>query len=304
MAPDRVPAGEAAQAAALADAVESLRSAAAVMRERHGTAPAAAEASTTRAASPAQERLAVVVEALAGERVDVYLEPILGLADERARHFEVTVRLRQPTGETIESEEIARIGRGAELLPLLDALRVRHSAGLALRLERRGRDGKVFTNIASQSLDSRQFIAGIAERRGQADFVSDRLVLSFEQTEVRGLAPAQWSALAGLREQGFRFALQGLTDLDMDFAALKENGFEFVKLDARVFLQGLPLGQGAVPASDLCRYLAGAGLAVIVGRISSEAERTRIQGYGVAFGQGDLFGPPRPVNLAVGAAAA
>jgi len=308
LTPQNAPAGEAAQAAALANAVESLRSAAAVMRGSDGATPADAQAAeaaaTTRAAPPAQERLAAAAEALAQARVDVYLEPILGLADERARHFEVTVRLRQSTGEAIDAEEMVRIGRGAELLPLLDALRVRHSAELALRLERRGRDGRVFSNITCQSLASRQFLAGIAERRGQADFVSDRLVLCFEQSEVRGLAPAQWSALGGMREQGFRFALRGLTNLDMDFAALKANGFEFVKLDARVFLQGLPLGQGAVPASDLCRYLAGVGLAVVVDRISSEAERTRILGYGVAFGQGSLFGPPRPVTLGVGAAAA
>jgi cyclic-di-GMP phosphodiesterase TipF (flagellum assembly factor) len=90
----------------------------------------------------------------------------------------------------------------------------------------------------------------------------------------------------------------------MDFAALRSGGFEFIKLDAAVFLQGLPLGQGVVPASDLCRHMASLGLAVIVGRIGSEAERARVQDYGVQFGQGGLFGAPRPVNLAGGGAVA
>jgi cyclic-di-GMP phosphodiesterase TipF (flagellum assembly factor) len=299
--------GEGVQAAALANAVESLKSAATVMRQTDEAV--AAEAGTARLpyaapASPARERLAAVADALARERVDVYLEPILGLADERARHFEVTVRLKQGTGEEFDADEVGQVGRGSGLLPLLDALRVRHSAGLALRLERRGRDGKVFSSITSESLESRQFLAGVAEGRGQGEFVTDRLVLAFEQSAVRAFAPAQWGALAGLRDQGFRFSLQGLTDLDMDFAALRTSGFEFVKLDARVFLQGLPLGQGVVPPSDLCRHMAGQGLAIIVGRIDSEAERTRIQGFGVQFGQGGLFGAPRPVNLGASGAMA
>jgi cyclic-di-GMP phosphodiesterase TipF (flagellum assembly factor) len=304
-------ASDVVQAAALASAVESLRTAAGAMR--HGEPASPAEPAAHRAplpttppppASPAEDRLAAVADALARERIDVYLEPILGLADERARHFEVTVRLKGAAGEAFEPDDVVRIGRGAGLLPLLDALRVRHSAGLAMRLERRGRDGKVFSSITSEALESRQFLADVAERRGQRELVTDRLVLAFEQNVVRTFAPAQWTALGNLRDLGFRFSLQGLTDLDMDFAALRSGGFEFIKLDAAVFLQGLPLGQGVVPASDLCRHMASLGLAVIVGRIGSEAERARVQDYGVQFGQGGLFGAPRPVNLAGGGAVA
>ncbi len=300
------------QAAALASAVESLRTAAGAMR--HGDPALAAEPRAAHRApppspppppaSPAEDRLAAVADALARERLDVYLEPILGLADERARHFEVTVRLKGIAGETFEPDDVLQIGRGAGLLPLLDALRVRHSAGLAMRLERRGRDGKVFSSITSEALESRQFLADVAERRGQRELVTDRLVLAFEQNVVRTFAPAQWTALCNLRDLGFRFSLQSLTDLDIDLAALKTSGFEFIKLDAAVFLQGLPLGQGVVPASDLCRHMASLGLAVIVGRIDSEAERARVQDYGVQFGQGGLFGAPRPVNLAGGGAVA
>jgi cyclic-di-GMP phosphodiesterase TipF (flagellum assembly factor) len=269
-----------------------------------GPAAAGKRAPAARPATPAQDRLAAVAEALSRECVDVFLEPILGLDDERARHFEVTVRLKNAAGEAFDDDDVAHVGRGAGLLALLDALRVRHSGSFALRLERRGRDGKVFSSVTSESLESRQFLAGVAERHVQGELIPDRLVLSFEQRVARAFAPAQWNALKELRDLGFRFSLQGLTDLDMDFGQLKAAGFEFVKLDAGVFLQGLPLGQDVVPASDLCRYMASLGLAVIVGRIDSEAERTRVQGFGVQFGQGGLFGAPRPVNLGIGGAVA
>ena len=62
------------------------------------------------------------------------------------------------------------------------------------------------------------------------------------------------------RPLGFRFALEEVTDLDMDFAGLKDMGFAFVKLDAPVFLDGLPAAGGRMPASDICRHLADFGL--------------------------------------------
>ena len=103
---------------------------------------------------------------------------------------------------------------------------------------------------------------------------------------------------------GFRFALEEVTDLDMDFAALKEMGFAFVELDAPVFLDGLPAAGGRVPASDICRHLADFGLTLIVGRIEDDWLLARILGFGVLFGKGALFGAPRLVKDEVVAAPA
>ena len=130
------------------------------------------------------------------------------------------------------------------------------------------------------------------------------LVLSFAQSEMRTLTPAHTQALAALSTVGFRFALEEVTDLDMDFAALKEMGFAFVELDAPVFLDGLPAAGGRVPASDICRHLADFGLTLIVGRIEDDWLLARILGFGVLFGKGALFGAPRLVKDEVVAAPA
>jgi cyclic-di-GMP phosphodiesterase TipF (flagellum assembly factor) len=127
-----------------------------------------------------------------------------------------------------------------------------------------------------------------------------QLVLAFSQSDVRDFAPTEWDTLADMRSLGFRFAISGVTDLDMDFEALAEAGFSFVKLDADVFLKGLPTSGGHIPASDVCRHLAKLGLALVVERIDSEEKMARVFGFGVLLGQGHLFGGPRPVrSLAV-----
>ena len=104
---------------------------------------------------------------------------------------------------------------------------------------------------------------------------------------------------AALAAAGFRFALEEVTDLDMDFGALKAMGFEFVELDAPVFLEGLPAAGGRIPASDICRHLSDFGLTLIVGRIEDDWLLARILGFGVLFGKGTLFGGPSLVKAEV-----
>jgi cyclic-di-GMP phosphodiesterase TipF (flagellum assembly factor) len=131
-------------------------------------------------------------------------------------------------------------------------------------------------------------------------------VLSFAQSEVRAFTPGHAEVLGTMAAGGFGFALDEVTDLDMDFGSLKAMGFQFVKLDAPVFLDGLPATGGRVPAADICRYLSDFGLTLIVGRIEDDWLLARILGFGVLFGKGTLFGGPRLVKeeIASGAPAA
>jgi cyclic-di-GMP phosphodiesterase TipF (flagellum assembly factor) len=177
-------------------------------------------------------------------------------------------------------------------MPRIDAARMARAARVAGRLGQRGRQGAVLTTMAGESLTDQSFIDAAAGGPGG----NMTLVLAFAQREVRTFTPAHLQALSGLADLGFRFGLEAVTDLDMDFAALQQMGFQFVELDAPVFLDGLPCDGGRVPASDICRHLADYGLSLIVGRIEDDWLLARILGFGVLFGKGTLFGGPRLVK--------
>jgi cyclic-di-GMP phosphodiesterase TipF (flagellum assembly factor) len=227
----------------------------------------------------------------------VLLEPIMGLEDNRARHYEVTVRLRAPTGDVLSTEDNRADIEGRRILPLVDAMKIVRTANVASRLGERGKDGAVFSDYAGESLADTGFLSEVRNAIAARPATAGQLVLSFSQTDVRGFEAPEWGALAGLEAVGFRFALSGVTDLDMDFEVLARCGFAFVKLDADVFLDGLMAPSGLVPASDVCRHLASQGLALVVDHIDSDYKRARIFGFGVLLGQGQLFGVPRPMRV-------
>ena len=244
---------------------------------------------------PARERLAAVAESIERESFDVMLEPILGLGDRRAQHYIVTIRLRSETDQSALEAE-ARTARGSGLLPLLDAVKVERAARVAWRMEDRGKSGSLFSQLSGESLVSDRFLNRFADTYRQGDTLGSRLVLAFRQAEVRGFSELQWSTVRDMADLGFRFCLEDIVDLDLDFEALAAAGFTFAKLDAAVFFGGLRLSGSTVPAADICRHFQSLRLEVIVGGINDDTVSRTLQSYGVELGQGGLFGGPRAVK--------
>ncbi len=303
-----------ASVAALHAAADAMRHAGYAEPERRGAdimdmpprnAPRAYMPSTPppvpqrRLTDPARDRLAAIAEALENERLDVMLEPILGLGDRRAQHYVVSVRLWGDHEDLTSAAGSGRIARGSGLLPLLDAVKVERAARVAWRMEDRGKPGSLFSTLSGESLVSDRFLNRFADTYRQGDSLGSRLVLSFTQSDLRVFSDLQWATLKDMAELGFRFSLEDITDLDFDFEALAAAGFAFVKLDAGVFMDGLPAAGGVVPAEDVCRYVGKQRLALIVGGITDDAIAVQLKSYGVELAQGPLFGQPRPVKADV-----
>lgn len=241
--------------------------------------------------------LALIAEAVEAQRMDVLLDPILGLSDRRARHFELSVRLRTETGNSLEEAHYAPVAAGTGLLGRIDAEKLTRAADVLQRLRARGSAASLFSTVAGESLSDDTFASAFAGVLSAEESNASRLVLTFQQAEARNFTDAHWRAISDMSRIGLKFALTGVTDLDMDFEVLKRHGFDFIKLDAQVFLDGLPTPSGIIPAADICRHLAGMGLGLIVGGIVEEKDLARILGFGVLLGQGALFGGPRSVEI-------
>ncbi|HRD77894.1 MAG TPA: EAL domain-containing protein [Hyphomicrobiaceae bacterium] len=246
---------------------------------------------------PSVSLIDAITEAVAADRYDVMVEPIQSLKDRKARHFEIGLRLIIQNGTALDDVDYVRATRGTELLARIDAAKMLRTARFAEHLLTRGKSASVHSAISGDSLASDAFLddfAATLEGRGQLAHV---LVLGFSQIEVRSFSPVHWETLHVMADLGLRFSLEHVTDLDMDFESLKGSGFEFVKLDAEVFLDGLQCEGTLVPAADLCRHLSELGLSLVVSHIADDRALAKILGFGVLLGQGELFGRPRRIDM-------
>ena len=229
--------------------------------------------------------------------MDVFLNPIVGLGDFAVTHFEVSVRLRTPGGGFFERpEQVLSLG-ATDILALFDVERLRRTAAVAEQLESRGKQGAVLSSTSGASMSDAGFLDAFAQAFEKRTSISSQLVLTFTQADVAAFGPGTWRALEDMNSFGFKFALEHVTHLGTDFAKLAEGGFSFVKLPAEAFLAGMAAEGSFVPAADICRHIAGAGLTLVVEGVHDENTLGRVFGFGALLGQGQLFGGGRQINL-------
>lgn len=247
--------------------------------------------------SPAQTHIAAVADALVAGRVDVELEPILSLVDQKTRHYEVSVQVRGPAAEILAGNDNFDGLQGTGLLPLFDCARLQRSVGIAQRLTERNKSGRVFSSYSAESLTSSSFLTDARAALGERSPVASQVVMGFRQADVRAFTASEWAALAELRQMQVTLALDRLTHLDFDLRQLTTAGFAFARVDAESFISGIRFGGKAVPATDLVRYITASGLTLIVDNIDSDTTLQRVSPFGVQLGQGRVFGGRRAVKV-------
>lgn len=245
------------------------------------------------------DTVVALAEALAAERIGVFFEPINSLDNEAAQHYEMTLRLRLADGAEVAREAYSAAASGTAVLPLIDTIALVHARRLVWRQMGADAEGRLFTGVSGEAVLSRQFSDDFEKMVARDVGFPRRIVLSLPQSDARLFTDPHLAALARMSSGGIVFALDGVTDLDMDFETLAAAGFRFVKLDADVFLNGLPVGGTRVPADDICQHLRRSGLVAIVGHIQGQEELERLRHCGVTLGQGPLFGTPALVKAEV-----
>jgi cyclic-di-GMP phosphodiesterase TipF (flagellum assembly factor) len=269
-----------------------------VARDEAKAAPAAAAPAQTAAAAvdAAPEMLQTVRDALDMSRVDLYLQPIVTLPQRKVRYYEAFTRLRGGDGTLLTPQEFLEAAEAGGLMPRIDQTQLLRSVQVVRRLQLKNRDIGLFCNISTSTLNDTQLFPEILQFMDANRALAASLMLEIKQSALRAMGPLELESLAALRELGFRFCMDGVTDLRMEPRDLGERGIRYVKIPAS-FLLGTAHGASAdIHAADLSDLLGRYGISLIAERIEAEAQVVDLLEYDVRFGQGFLFSQPRPVR--------
>jgi cyclic-di-GMP phosphodiesterase TipF (flagellum assembly factor) len=258
---------------------------------------AAAKPATVEATEAAQEQmLGVIRGAIAGSRVDLYLQPIVTLPQRKARYYEALARLRGERGEVIAAADFIATAERARLLPQIDNLMIFRCVQVVRRLLAKSREVGLFCNISTTTLADPVVFTQLVEFLDANRAIAPSIVLEFTQSAIRDAGPIENEGLEALAERGFRFSLDNVTDLRIEPRTLATRGFRFVKVPGSLLLDHSEGGSGDIHPADLADLLARFGMELIADKIESEAVVVDLLDYDVRYGQGYLFSPPRPVR--------
>ena len=102
--------------------------------------------------------------------------------------------------------------------------------------------------------------------------------------------------MKSLHELGFRLSLDQVTRLDCNFSGLRAQGFHFIKVKAKTIISGMKQANAPVAPEDFKELLARAGIDLIVERIEEEKTVVQLLEFNIGYGQGFLFGEPKPIR--------
>jgi cyclic-di-GMP phosphodiesterase TipF (flagellum assembly factor) len=242
------------------------------------------------------EMIEMVREALDAGRVDLYLQPIVTLPQRKVRYYEAFTRLRGADGAVLTPTEFIDAAEAGGLMPRIDKLLLLRSVQVVRRLQLKNREIGLFCNVAAATLNDPELFPEILQFLDANRALAPSLMLEFKQSTLHAMGPLETESLAALRDQGFRFCMDQVTDLRMEPRDLGERGIRYVKVQSTFLLDEAHSAGSDIHAADLSDLLGRFGISLIAERIEAENQVVDLLEYDVRFGQGFLFSQPRPVR--------
>jgi cyclic-di-GMP phosphodiesterase TipF (flagellum assembly factor) len=254
-----------------------------------------------------QALLDTVKDALAGNRVDLYLQPVVSLPQRRTVFYESFSRLRDETGRVMMPAEYLSVAEPEGLVAAIDNLLLFRCVQIVRRLAKQDRKVGIFCNISLASLSDEQFFPQFLDFLSANKDMAGALIFELGQAAFERRGAVEARHMARLADLGFRFSLDKVTDLDLDFQDLARADIKFIKVGAQMLLDQLEESEGrlvirSLPdlhASDFARLTRRYGVEVIIEKVESERQIVDILELDMAFGQGHLFGEPRAIRDAI-----
>ncbi|PTW62307.1 cyclic-di-GMP phosphodiesterase TipF (flagellum assembly factor) [Breoghania corrubedonensis] len=240
-----------------------------------------------------------VARAVEASRIDLYLQPVVTLPQRQVRYYEALTRLRTEDGEVLLPLHTVPIAESLGIIPTVDNVLLLRSVQVLRRLASRNKAVGLFCNISPLTLSDDKFFPGFIEYMDKNRQLAELIVLEFTQAGVDAMGPLEFETLSALHDVGFRFSVDQITDMGADFRGLSRRGFAYGKIAADRLLGRAPAVAGDIHPHDFADLLVRYGIELVADHIETEAQVLEVLEFGIGYGQGFLFSPPRPVRADV-----
>lgn len=233
-------------------------------------------------------------KALKEDTVQLYLQPTVRLPQRKRVFYECFSRITDDDGHVIRPEQYLFVAAEAGLITAVDNLLLFRCVQLVRRARRDHLNVVFFCNISDATLTDVDFFTDFIDFMAANQHLAESLVFEFSHATVRGQSYDVQTSLQRLAGLGFRFSVDQLGEFDLDIPKLASQGFKFIKIDAHLLHE---MARGETPRLNM-RALKGAldreAMDMIVEKIETEEMLLDLLDLNIDFGQGYLFGEPRP----------
>jgi cyclic-di-GMP phosphodiesterase TipF (flagellum assembly factor) len=236
--------------------------------------------------------LQLVKTAARQDRIDLFLQPIVGLPQRKLRFYEMLSRIRIKPGSYLPASRYVSIAHKQDLLPIIDNLLLLRGLQIIRNTEDSNYNRAFFFNITSLTLNDPKFMGDLVEFIAQNRTLAPRLIFELAQADLATMNADILPVLDGLSKLGCRFSMDQVKSLAINFDQLDQRHIRFVKVDAAILMKVLKEDSGLQRLKRLKSEFDRNGIDLIVEKIETDRQLLEVLEIDVDYGQGYLFGKP------------
>lgn len=238
-----------------------------------------------------------VKDAIENDRLDLYLQPIVSLPQRKHRYFEAFSRLRNEDGSILRPVHYLEAAERANRIGVIDNMILLRAVQALRNLRSDGQHYRIFCNISPATIFDNDFFGRFTDYLDANDDMAPRLVFEFTYPAVEIMHERVKKNLAAIAERGYAFSVDHIRRFDLNWKALQEKNFHFVKASSAMLLaENRADVQAQARVKAFKDRLRENDIDLIVEKVEMEGHMPEILALGIDFGQGELFGPPRPAS--------
>jgi cyclic-di-GMP phosphodiesterase TipF (flagellum assembly factor) len=234
----------------------------------------------------------LVTAAARQDRIDLFLQPIVGLPQRKVRFYEMLSRIRIKPGTYLPASRYVGIAHKQDLLPAIDNLLLLRGLQIIRTTEAGDFNHAFFLNITSLTLNDPKFMGDLVEFIAQNRTLAPKLIFELAQADIATMSADALPVLEGLAKLGCRFSMDQVRSLAFDFEQMSQRHIRFVKIDAPRLMGELKEESGLRRLKRLKGEFDRNGIDLIVEKIETDRQLLEILEIDVDYGQGYLFGKP------------
>ncbi len=235
-------------------------------------------------------------DAIDDDRLVLFAQPAVRLADRKPMHHEILLRIRDEDGKIIMPGNFIEV---AETLGLAQELDMRVVEKLLLHLRERKLTGKKVrycVNLSRVSIADQSWTRRLVSMLSAGGAAPEQLVFGITETAAMAEIDTVLTFARKLKDLGCRFALDGFGAGFSSFYYLKRFDADYLKLDGS-FTRDLAADESnRVFVKALNDVATGMRKQVVAQWVETPATLALLRDLGAQYGQGYLFHNPAPLE--------
>ncbi len=252
----------------------------------------------TKKSSPNFELNTQILAALVADEVELCLAPVVTLPHRRAKFHSASLNVIMPDGLRISTAEFASLGLPDDTFTRADVKLFEKLAVIVPEFRRRTPETAFFVDIQRETLRNGRSFSDLLSIFEANPKIVDQLIVGIANSTLSTLDPLENATLGALRKQNLRFCVNSIKTLRLDMDNWSAMGMRFAAIPACLLHDENQAISSDIVMADVPLLLRRYGVELIVTDIDAESTIVEVLEFDIRYGQGHLFGAPRPVYIA------